>query len=188
MTVAGDAGAVGFNLLPGSALVIRPHATLGTMFPGETSGLVAGSDIISTTGSDQVDRCFIHNGLYGEDAGTTEQADDVVVYPGQGIILSLDGNTVGELRDIVFGSGAVNKIKRTRTLIPLYASWTGVPSLWMPRARCSKLCTNCSSANAPSTELPLASSSGPHTATVPTPGTMATMPPPTPVFMGNPIR
>ena len=45
-----------------------------------------------------------------------------------------------------------------------------------------------SSAAIPASELPAALSSGDHTQTVNCPGTIATMPPPTPLFPGNPTR
>ena len=47
---------------------------------------------------------------------------------------------------------------------------------------------NRSSATVPTTEVPNRSSSGDHTAIAALPGTMATMPPPTPLLAGRPTR
>ena len=121
-------GAEGLSLDPGTRLGVHEHATLATMFPGGC-GLVAGADMVMAvkhvTGADgnpvQLESWFIYNGTYWEDGGTMENSDDVVVYPGQGILLN-----VGAAREVTFGSGPVCHVKKSRTLIPIFGSATAV--------------------------------------------------------------
>ena len=99
IVIYGDASWKGFHLEYGSTMIVRAHATLGTMFPGETSGIRAGSDLIMVAthvddgdgGTYQEEHVFMHNGSYWEDGASGAPADNVVVYPGQGFLVSIGG-------------------------------------------------------------------------------------------------
>ena len=114
--------------------MVRGHATLGTMFPGESSGFVAGADLIMVAtpvddgygGVTQMERVFVHNGLNWEDGASLEPGDDVVVYPGQGFLVTIGGDSTDGPRHLAFGAGPVCHVKATPTLIPLTPCWSAV--------------------------------------------------------------
>jgi nucleoside-diphosphate-sugar epimerase len=68
------------------------------------------------------------------------------------------------------------------------AALEGMGCLGAQKTDSPVLATNSSSAFMPSSELPVASSAGDHTASVSRSGTTATMPPPTPLLQGRPIE
>lgn len=133
-TIYGDAAPGGFDLQPGTTLAVRAHATLGTMFPGASSGFLAGSDLIMAAcnvddgygGVMQMERVFVHNGWNWEDGGSLEPADDVVVYPGQGFLVTIGGSPGDPPRNVAFGTGPVCHVKTTQTLIPLDVCYTAI--------------------------------------------------------------
>ena len=77
-------------------------------------------------GVTQVERVFVHNGLNWEDGASLEPGDDVVVYPGQGFLVTIGGATTDAPRDVAFGAGPVCHVKATPTLIPLTPCWSAV--------------------------------------------------------------
>jgi hypothetical protein len=133
LSVWGNCGPSGYDLQPGTRVALRVHATLGTMFPGG-AGLVAGSDMVMAVTPVQsggggvvlMENWFTYNGSNWEDAASLDPGDNVVVYPGQGILLSIGGTPGGTPRDVVFGSGPVCHVKSLPTLVPIQGSTTAI--------------------------------------------------------------
>ena len=74
--------------------------------------------------------------------------------------------------------------------LPAYPRASAAPNRSPPRQKIDRpmRVVNHSRASEPTSELPVASSPGDHTHTANSPGSTATIPPPTPLFAGNPTR
>lgn len=118
LTIQGNLGPSGYNLSSNVKYCVRKHATLGGIFK-RGAGLGAYSDVITVVD----DTGAAGKYYYSDDTeaghivaldGVTNR-DNVIIYPGQGIILNLTG-----ARTLVFGSGEVCYVKTTPTKVPLY--------------------------------------------------------------------
>lgn len=114
LVVQGNVGAGGFNLAGNENYGIRAHATLGTLFPGG-GGLGSFSDSVRLFFSNGSDATFLYNGTNWID-GSFANADAQVVYPGQGMVLS-----VGAPRSITFGGNALSTVKVGPTYVMVYS-------------------------------------------------------------------
>ncbi len=118
LTVLGDTTALGLSGT--ETIAIRKHATLGSVFAGG-AGVEAGSDSVTIINSLGVRSTYSWNGGNWEDVATLDDGTSVILYPGQGVII-----TAAAARVVTFGGGEVSYVKPTETRIPLYAN---VPNL-----------------------------------------------------------
>jgi hypothetical protein len=116
VTVDGDLGAGGLNLVGTETYCIRRHATLGSIFQNG-AGVTEFEDLIAIQNSDgtQTSAYWDLTNWINSDSGAI--ADDVIVYPAQGMMLITTGARV-----VTFGGGAVSYIKNGPTKVPLYVA------------------------------------------------------------------
>lgn len=103
-----------FALTGTESFCIRSHATLGKVFKNG-AGLTAGSDtvtLIRETGT----VTYSFNGSFWEDPDFGD-AGNIIIYPGQGFLISHGGTTPATL---TFGGDEVAYVKGGPTKIPLY--------------------------------------------------------------------
>jgi hypothetical protein len=114
VTVQGDLTALGVTGTPTYA--IRRHATFGTLFAGG-AGLVAFEDSIALENSDASQTVAYFDGTNWVDSLTSLNADDTIVYPGQGIMITALAD-----RTVTFGGNEIAYVKTGPTMVPVYVA------------------------------------------------------------------
>lgn len=127
-TITVDGNITSLGLTGTETYCVRKHATLGTVF-ANGAGLTAGSDnvtIFNSTGGSDV---FAFNGLNWENALTGDPGDDVIVYPGQGFVITNGGAASVQ---VTFGGNEVSYVKSGPTQVNAYTAATNLVGLINP--------------------------------------------------------
>lgn len=122
------------GIVAGMVLVVRAHATLGTLLP-DGGGLAAFSDSISLFDSSSVQKTYLWNSIshmWIDGRGT--DASSVVIRPGQGMVFQ-----VGAARQVVIGTGAVCQVRLTPARIHVGAAITNIVGPLTPLATSTTL-------------------------------------------------
>ena len=115
LTVIGKTTGPGSLGLEGNeSFCIRRHATLGTVFKNG-AGLQAFSDLVTIIGVDGQEKLFGFDGTNWRDGGFTVFSDNVIIYPGQGFLI-----TSGSGAQLTFGGAEVAYVRSGPLKVPAY--------------------------------------------------------------------
>jgi hypothetical protein len=113
ITVDGNTASLG--LTGTETYAVRKHATFKTLFP-VGSGLAEFEDSITLENSDGTQTVAYFDGVNWVDQLSAELADDTIVYPGQGVMITALADRV-----VTFGGNEVSYVKTGPTIVPVYA-------------------------------------------------------------------
>ncbi len=104
--------------------VIRKHSTIQDIFPAG-SGLQPFEDLVSIFSDTGVETILQLNATNNwENLNTSAPSNDLVVYPGQGVVVS-----AGDSRVVTIGGGSLSYVKTTPTRISAFTAPLGVPNI-----------------------------------------------------------
>jgi hypothetical protein len=105
------------GLSAGVVMVIRKHATLGSLFPNG-AGFASLDDSVSLRDTAGKQNTYLWNGITSKwISGTINDANNVTVRPGQGMVIQ-----VSAAKTIVLGNGEVCHVKTTPTRVKVIAN------------------------------------------------------------------
>ena len=124
ITVEGNLGSTAFTY------AVRKHTTLGSIFL--TAGLAPFEDEVLLFDDLGVARRYQFDDTLGAEQMVDAETgsinnSDVVVYPGQGFVL-----TIGGAKTLTFGGGEVSYVRNAPIKIPLYPGVTNIVGLYDP--------------------------------------------------------
>jgi uncharacterized protein (TIGR02597 family) len=134
-TITVDYNLIPYGVSPTCSFLVRPHTTLGTLFPS-TSGFAPGTDQIELLFPNGSPQTYIFTGATDNTVWVTSSgnpAGNQIIYPGQGFIVYVqNGKTVP----------VVGYVKPGQTQVPLYAGVNNIVGTMNPVVSGTQILSN----------------------------------------------